>query len=396
MTPSTSDFLEVVASARWVADQVLAPAAEQTDQAVLVPRSNLDALARAGLFGIACAHPGAGEGPPRQGPMRQVQELLAGACGATYFVWAQHHSPVRMLQATSNAALADRWLEPLCRGEQIAGVAFAYLRRPGPPALSAERTSSGWRVNGTAPFVTSWGLADAFLVAAVSAAGELVWFWLPGRATDSVLPSPPLALSVLQATSTVALRLADLWVPDGQVVRVEALDTWRARDRAATARPPAAALGLAERCCRLLAGLASERGRAVEDAASSLAGELDRCRAHAYALADALPGTREELPVDTAVPDQVGQASSSGGASPGGGAVHDLDSHLAAMVEARAWCLDLAQRSSLALVAAVGGRAMTLSHPAQRLAREAAFYSVQAQTGAIRAAALSLLSRPIG
>ena len=56
---------------------------------------------------------------------------------------------------------------------------------------------------------------------------------------------------------------------------------------------------------------------------------------------------------------------------------HDV---LAAASEHRAACLGLAHRSTTALLAAVGGGGMDLSHPAQRLAREAMFYVIQAQT----------------
>ena len=64
------------------------------------------------------------------------------------------------------------------------------------------------------------------------------------------------------------------------------------------------------------------------------------------------------------------------------------DAHLARLVAARAWGLDLALRSAQALIAATGGGAVTLAHPAQRLLREAAFWSIQAQTAALRAATL--------
>ena len=39
-------------------------------------------------------------------------------------------------------------------------------------------------------------------------------------------------------------------------------------------------------------------------------------------------------------------------------------------------------------MAASGGGAMALSHPAQRLSREATFYLIQAQTGSLREATL--------
>jgi len=55
--------------------------------------------------------------------------------------------------------------------------------------------------------------------------------------------------------------------------------------------------------------------------------------------------------------------------------------------------LDLARRATDALVAATGGGAMSLEHPAQRLVREATFFLIQAQTGDLRAASLARLAR---
>jgi alkylation response protein AidB-like acyl-CoA dehydrogenase len=414
-----------LAEAAWhVAQQVLAPAAEDTDRAQVVPQANLDALAQAGLFGLACAS--GGDPPASTATVREIQRALAGACGATYFVWAQHHSPVRLLSGTENSALRERWLAPLCRGDSLAGIAFAYLRRPGPPALSAQRDGRGWRVSGTAPFVTSWGLADVFVIAATVTVGDtvgdrIVWFCIPGEETDAVRPSAPMELSVLQATCTVVLQLEGLYVPDADVVLLETAAEWHRRDRLRTAQPSSAAFGVAERCCRLLAEVAAdkegsaggERGAGghasaeasaadesgapsgssgrerdeapITEAARSLTEELQAAMAHAYGLADTLAARTSDLPVDASAPDDPD--------GPGEGGDPDLTAHLAAMVEARSWGLDIAQRASLALVTAVGGRAMGSAHPAQRLAREAAFYAIQAQTGAIRSASLRRLTR---
>ncbi len=64
------------------------------------------------------------------------------------------------------------------------------------------------------------------------------------------------------------------------------------------------------------------------------------------------------------------------------------DGDIAVASDHRAACLDLARRSTTALLAATGGRGMDLGHPAQRLAREADFYVIQAQTADGRAATL--------
>jgi alkylation response protein AidB-like acyl-CoA dehydrogenase len=92
---------------------------------------------------------------------------------------------------------------------------------------------------------------------------------------------------------------------------------------------------------------------------------LATSRRHAYHLAD------------TPIADQPGPV---------------VDAHLARLVEARAWNLEIAQKASHALVTALGGGAIARTHPAQRLVREALFYVVQAQTNAIREASLTRLT----
>ncbi len=120
---------------------------------------------------------------------------------------------------------------------------------------------------------------------------------------------------------------------------------WLEADRVTTSRPRAAVFGVARTACRLLAD------PAFDD-------ELLECRARAYALLD-------EDRTD--------------------------DEHLAALTEARAWSCDLAIRAATALVVAGGGRAMLRSNPAQRLLREAAFFAIQGQSGALRTATLARL-----
>ena len=61
------------------------------------------------------------------------------------------------------------------------------------------------------------------------------------------------------------------------------------------------------------------------------------------------------------------------------------------MTAARAWSCELAVRAATALVAAGGGRSMLRSNPAQRLLREAAFFTIQAQGDELRTATLARL-----
>ncbi len=318
-----------------------------------MPSERLRALADAGLDGLhGPVEAGGAAAPPAIS--RLVYETLAGGCGVTFFTWVQHHAPVRMLAASSNLELRDHWLPALCRGDVLGGVAFAYLRRPGPPAVVARAVTGGWVVDGEAPWVTSWGLAAVYAVAAV-AGDDVVFFLLPTRPPpDSVHASAPLPLAVMAASATVRLRFDGLFVPTADLISAVPVAEWRARDRLATAHPHPAPFGVAARAIRLLSEVTDHA------AVAALAIEVADCREHAYGL-------------DAAEGDDVA---------------------VARLVGARAWGLELAQRAASALVAATGGRAMALDHPGQRLLREASFYSIQAQTLDLRRSTLDRLARP--
>lgn len=325
----------LVATARRVAADVLAPAAAAVDRAGRIPGGHLRALREAGLFRV---HGGA------RSTARGVYEALAGACGATFFVWVQHHAPVRLLASSPNRALADRWLPRLAAGDVLGGVAFAHLRRPGsPPVVAEPAPGGGYVLRGEAPWVTSWGMAGMFAVAARCGDG-VVFVALPSDAGGA---SEPLALAVMQASRTVRLSVDGVAVDADEVIAELPFSQWSARDRVVTAQPNPAAFGVAATCLRLLEEIASP-------AAVPLQEEWEDCRSRSYSAAG-----------------------------------DDVDG----LVALRAWSLELALRCAYALVTATGGRSMTLDSPAQRLLREASFYAIQAQTPLLRAATLARLSR---
>lgn len=348
-----------VARAAEVAARVLAPAAARTDRAAAVPAQNLRALAAAGLFGLA-AGPDAAASPEEA---RRVREVLAGACGATYFVWLQHQGPLRMLAGTPNDDLRGRLFEDLRTGRTLAGIAYSHLRRPD-PGLAARAVRGGLVVSGSAPWVTSWGMAGVFAVAAV-AGDEIVWFCLPGSGAPGVAATPPMRLAVMGAARTVSLTLDRVRVPSRDVLLVEPLAAWRRRDEVHTVEPNPAALGVAAACLGLLRESAARgpaEGRPLIRAARGLAGEIDEHRRLADGLLD--------RPVPTGAEARR--------------------RHLARLAHARADGLDLSLRAARTLVVASGAAGVRRDHPAGRLAREAGFWSVFGQTPSARAALLAL------
>ncbi len=318
-----------------IAEEILFPAAMEIDRAASVPRSYLDELAGAGLYDL----------PGDPASAAQVIETLAGASLVTTFVWIQHHSPVRAV-AAAGGALADRWLAPLRAGAVRAGIAYAALRRPGPPSATAvPRPDGSWVLDGFAPWVTGWGLVDVVLAGArcgdpggrAGDDGDVVWLLLDARADRSAgFAATPVELATMQASSTFELRWSGFEVAAERVVGIEPFADWRRRDSAGRASNGYLAVGVAARCARLLGSAA-------------LAAEVDAAR---RALLESTPAT---------------------------------------VVAARARASLLAVRAATALVAAGGGRSVEASAHAARLMREATFLLVFGQSPDIKAAQLAAL-----
>lgn len=346
---------EPVARARRLADELLRPSAERVDRSA-VPRSHLDAWAAQGLLGLA--GPRAYGGAQATGAVqREVAAVMAGACGSTWFVATQHTMPVASLTASANEQLRERRLAALCSGELLSGVAFSHLRRPGPPAVLATRVDGGWRFDGSVSWMTGWGLCDVVLLAGRTDADEVVFVLVPAREGAGVSASAPLPLAAMAATCTVALTLDGLRVADADVVEVVGAADWLAADALRTANAPPHVFGLQRECVQRLAQTASARD---DGTAAALAHSLGQEGARLHRVAETL---LEDVPADELVDDRLA---------------------------VRASALELALRSATALVAASGGPAMSLDAAPQRLAREAVFFLVQAQTPPVRQAVLQL------
>lgn len=140
----------MVGAVRELGERVLGPAADDCD-AGEVPAAHVRALARAGVFGLS--------GPDVPAAVeREVQEILAGACAATWFVQIQHPgTAIRVQRAVaagrSTLTVGERvWAAAdlaaaLLAGSVVGGTALAHVRRPDRP-VRAERVPGGWRVTG--------------------------------------------------------------------------------------------------------------------------------------------------------------------------------------------------------------------------------------------------------
>lgn len=199
-----------------IAEEILFPAALAVDTADRVPERHLDLLAEKGFYGLAAPDDLTTLDFPDYPAVCRAVETLAGACLTTTFVWMQHHGAVTAAANTDNAAIRDTYLVALVRGRRRAGVAVGAAVRPGPPLLRAHAVDDGWVFDGYAPWVTGWGMIDTLYVAGRTDADTVVWALLDTHQGGSVSVEP-LDLVAVQASGTVTMRFAGLFVPHERV-----------------------------------------------------------------------------------------------------------------------------------------------------------------------------------
>ena len=312
-----------------------------------VDRALLDQMADDGLLAVSGTPELGGATPAEQ---RRVAELLAGASPDAWFVWFQHGPVVRMLKASDNADLVARHLPALCAGRELGGVAWSHLRTA-TPTVTATRVDGGWSLSGFQPWCTGWGLTDVVLAGAlVPDTDEVVFGLVPAGDRPALRSAGELQLAAMAGTSTHALRLDGLLLPDEDVVLRTARAPWAEADRVLNCNVQPSTFGIA------LAALDLLEARAPETAAV-LRERVLAVRSEAYALLDDVPGDQR------------------------------LDERLAL----RAQAILLSLECCTALLTARGGQGMDLAEPAQRLLRAAAFQVVHAQAAHVRTATLEAL-----
>ena len=360
-----------VRAAERIAADVLAPHAEAADDPARgVDPAHLALLAENGLLGVTIPVAEGGHGADTRVDAETV-ELTSGACGATWFLTTQHRFPQALsrgpltgmpAEAVALGPAAARSRAGLAASTVRAGIAIAHVRRPGPPAVRAEPVAGGgWTFRGAADWCTGWGMIDVVMIAGATADDRLVLALLPARDQPGLRAGPPLPLSVMAGTRTVALEIDGLRVDGDDVLAIVDGPSWRAHDAARTTNTTPASLGLLRRMLTALAELGTARDRADAVDAAHVLGEraADR-RAEAYALLTGVP----------------------------------LNQRVDERAALRAEVAELAVRTSHALIAARSGSALLRGSPEQRWAREAGFHLVQAQTVGVRVAQLAALARP--
>jgi alkylation response protein AidB-like acyl-CoA dehydrogenase len=251
-------------------------------------------------------------------------------------ILTQRDSAVGIIAGSANRVTRDRLLAEVRDGAFVT-VGIAQLttsRQIGAPALTATRIGTDYRLDGLIPW--SSGAAKArYVVAGAATEGAQILFALP-TTTSGVMVEPPMDLVSMRSTWTSQVRCEGVVLPGELVLAGPIANVLSARRKSVPLPQAFLALGHARCALDLIGQHDSERGRALHERFTAQLNSL-----HAQVVAACGP---QANPAD--VPRLRGE------------------------------CNDLALRVTHAAVALYKGNALLLSHPAQRLAREALFLLV--------------------
>lgn len=351
----------LLAVAKQICDTVIEPRAESVDNGDADPVDNLKALAEAGLVGVTTPREWGGGGCSGAF-QREFTEALTAACGTTWFILTQHLGSCGTIFGSQNQSLRERYLRDMASGRHYVGVGFGHLRRKDPMIL-ATPVSGGYKLTGTAPWVTGYPYLSGIIFGASleTDTDRHIYLYASAEESDALRSTPPLPLCAMNATATTEIKLFGLFVPEKNIVKWSSREEMAKGDFYGIAGATAPPLGCATAALRTLRGVAEKRGDGLPilpTAVTAFENEIADCRNNARRIADG--------PKDT--PTYKDEA-----------------------LKARAWAIELAVRVSHAAIAGAGGAGNSRLHPAQRRFREAMFYTLTAQTGDILSATVARL-----
>ncbi|MEC5213911.1 alkylation response protein AidB-like acyl-CoA dehydrogenase [Polaromonas sp. CG_9.5] len=165
-----------------------------------------------------------------------------------------------VLRELPGSALAQDWLESLATGEKVGALALT-AEAASPVAavhVRAQRTDTGWTLDGEWPQVGSAALADVLLLPAQGESGESLLFAVPAGATGLQV-QPLKTLDTTRRLAQVQCRAVNLPV-ENCIGQGESLDAVLARTLQLGAIALAAEqVGVAQQCLDLTLAYAAQR-----------------------------------------------------------------------------------------------------------------------------------------
>ncbi len=321
------------------------------DPEPIFPAQALRAFAQAGLLGMNIPLALGGQALSF-GAQARIFSRLAEADLPAAFVLSQHQACASLLVASPNPAMCARWLGKMAAGTVLGANGFNFLNFPPDRApMRAEKYAEGFRLMGTLPWVTAARECRVLVAGAVLPDGDQILAALPlgdllARQDPGVRVPPAMDLAALVGSATTEVQCDALEIPLTDLVLGPGRDLLKSAVRGATVYVPTAmALGHARASLSLIRDVARRKGGTAEAMATWLD---ERIAALDADLAAAL------------IAQDFTQAPA-----------------------LRGWANALVARAAHLALIAGGGTGFRQGERAQRLYREAGFFSVWSVSGAI-------------
>jgi len=162
-----SEYKDLRASVRSLAENEIAPHAQAVDEEHRFPQEAFDALQKAGLAASHVPTEFGGEGADALGVAIIIEEV-ARVCGSSSLIPAVNKLGSLPLMIGGNKEQKERWLRPLAQGkgfsyclsESEAGSDASALK------TKAERKGDGWVINGSKKWISNAGESHFYTVIA--------------------------------------------------------------------------------------------------------------------------------------------------------------------------------------------------------------------------------------
>ncbi|CCG03427.1 acyl-CoA dehydrogenase family protein [Blastococcus saxobsidens] len=170
MSIAADDLEEIRQLARSVATGRIAPFASAVDEAARFPTEGYQALVESQLHAVVVPEAYGGVGADAL-TSAVVAEEIARVCATTQQVSGANELFAWPLLLAASEEQQRRWLAPIAAGEALGAFALSEPDAGSDVAsmtTRAEATDEGWRVRGTKRWITNGGVADCYVLFAVT------------------------------------------------------------------------------------------------------------------------------------------------------------------------------------------------------------------------------------
>jgi alkylation response protein AidB-like acyl-CoA dehydrogenase len=216
---------ELLYLTRTLAQRVLGPRVDEAEREELFPRDVFLTLGESGLLGLPYAEEHGGGAQPAEVYLQVVEEIARSWASVGVGV-SVHYLACLPLAVFGDDEQKQRWLPPLLEGGLLGAYCLSETQAGSDPAAivtRADRSASGYVINGAKAWTTHGGFADFYTVMARTSddgGRGLSCFLVPADA-PGLTASPPERKLGLTASATAIMHFDDVVVSAEQRIGAE-------------------------------------------------------------------------------------------------------------------------------------------------------------------------------